>query len=80
MAPHGVWNLLDLHYPEETDHPLPVIVSIHGGGYGYGTREVYHHYCADLARRGFAVVNFNYRLAPDSQFPALQRQPVWLFQ
>ena len=69
-GPHGIWNLLDLHKPEGAEERLPVIVSIHGGGYVYGTRGIYHHYCADLARRGFAVVNFNYRLAPEAKFPA----------
>ena len=49
---------------------LPVIVSVHGGGYVYGSTKVYQFYCADLARRGFAVINFNYRLAPKFQYPA----------
>lgn len=64
------WNLLNVYIPQGTTEPLPTIVSIHGGGYIYGDKEVYHHYCADLARRGFAVVNFNYRLAPKWRFPA----------
>ena len=66
---HGESNLLDVYYPEETSAPLPTIVSIHGGGYVYGTKEIYHRYCMDLAARGFAVVNFNYRLAPKWKFP-----------
>ena len=66
----GKYNLLNVYYPQGTREPLPTIVSIHGGGYVYGTKEVYHFYCADLARRGFAVVNFNYRLAPRYKFPA----------
>jgi len=66
---HGESNLLDVYYPVGTTSPLPTIVSIHGGGYVYGTKEVYHRYCMDLARRGFAVVNFNYRLAPKWKFP-----------
>lgn len=36
----------------------------------YGTKEVYQFYCAGLAERGFAVINFNYRLAPKYRFPA----------
>ncbi|MGM9538996.1 MAG: alpha/beta hydrolase [Candidatus Onthomonas sp.] len=67
---NGVWSLLDLYRPKEAEGPLPVIVSIHGGGYFYGSKEVYQHYCMDLARRGFAVVNFNYRLAPEFRYPA----------
>ena len=65
----GKWNLLDVYYPIATAAHLPTIVSVHGGGYVYGTKEVYRRYCMDLARRGFAVVNFNYRLAPQWKFP-----------
>ena len=63
-------EMLDVYYPEGTQKPLPTIVSIHGGGYVYGTKELYRRYGMDMARRGFAFVNFNYRLAPKAQFPA----------
>ena len=66
---HGKWNRLDVYYPTGTKAPLPTIVSIHGGGYVYGAKEIYRRYCMDLARRGFSVVNFNYRLAPEWKFP-----------
>lgn len=64
------WHMLDLYRPKGAEGLLPVIVSVHGGGYFYGTKETYQYYCMDLARRGFAVVNFNYRLAPEWRFPA----------
>ena len=70
---HGKWNLLDVYYPDGTTEALPTIVSIHGGGYVYGTKELYRRYGMDMARRGFAFVNFNYRLAPKWHFPA----PLW---
>ena len=63
-------NLLDVYYPEGTAAPLPTIVSIHGGGWFYGSKELYSHYCMRLALRGFTVVNFDYRLAPEHQYPA----------
>ena len=66
---HGKDNLLDIYYPEGTTQPLPTIVSIHGGGYVYGTKEIYRRYGMDMARRGFAFVNFNYRRAPKWKFP-----------
>ena len=69
-APHGTEGLLDVYYPEGTTEKLPTIVSIHGGGYVYGSKAIYQRYCMDLARRGFTVVNFNYRLAPRNRFPA----------
>ncbi len=69
-GPNGDWNLLDVYYPEGTSQPLPTIVSIHGGGYVYGTKEIYRLYGMDMAKRGFAFVNFNYRLAPKWKFPS----------
>ena len=63
-------NLLDIYCPKGTDQVLPTIVSIHGGGWFYGSKELYSHYCMALAQRGFTVVNFNYRLAPEYQYPA----------
>ena len=68
-GPEGTWNLLDVYYPEGTAEKLPTIVSIHGGGYVYGSKEIYRRYGMDMARRGFAFVNFNYRLAPKWKFP-----------
>lgn len=64
------WNILDVYRPKETDAKLPVIVSVHGGGWVYGDKERYQYYCMDLASRGFVVVNFTYRLAPKHRFPA----------
>ena len=69
-GPFGTESLLDVYYPEGAPEALPTIVSIHGGGYVYGSKEIYRRYGMDMARRGFAFVNFNYRLAPKSKFPA----------
>ena len=69
-GPNKEWNLLDVYYPKKREGKLPVIVSIHGGGWVYGNKEVYQFYCMNLAQRGFAVVNFTYRLAPMFKFPA----------
>ena len=64
------WQSLDVYRPKAAKGKLPVIVSVHGGGWVYGSKEIYQYYCMDLARRGFAVVNFTYRLAPENRFPA----------
>lgn len=68
-GPNGKWSLLDVYYPSGTKDKLPTIVSIHGGGYVYGNKEIYRRYGMDMAKRGFAFVNFNYRLAPKWKFP-----------
>lgn len=66
---NGIWNLLDVNLPKNNTNPLPVIVNFHGGGFFYGTKETYKIYAGDMASRGFAVINFNYRLSPENRFP-----------
>ena len=71
--PYGedvTWQILDLYRPKSAVGSLPVIVNVHGGGWVYGTKETYQYYCMSLAQRGFAVLNFSYRLAPEYRFPA----------
>ena len=66
-----VWHLTDIYYPTEVDiTKYPVIVNVHGGGWFYGDKELYRHYCMKLASYGYAVVNFNYRRSPEYQYPA----------
>ena len=69
-GPYGKWNLLDVYRPKAAKRDLPVIVSVHGGGWVYGDKELYQYYCMGLAQQGFAVVNYTYRLAPNFKFPA----------
>ena len=65
------WQSLDVYRPRAMEgKTLPVIVSVHGGGWVYGDKERYQYYCMNLSQRGFAVVNFTYRLAPENKFPA----------
>lgn len=79
-----VWNLLDVYRPKKQDGKLPVIVNIHGGGWVYGDKEIYQFYGMSLAQRGFAVVNFSYRLAPEAKFPAqledINNVITWMYQ
>lgn len=76
------WNLLDVYHLKGVGAPQPAIVSIHGGGWVYGDKERYQFYCMNLAQRGFTVVNFTYRLAPEHIFPAaledVNRVFVWI--
>ena len=69
-GPDADWQMLDVYRPREAALPLPVIVSVHGGGWVYGDKERYQWYCMSLAQRGFVVVNFTYRLAPEFLYPA----------
>jgi acetyl esterase/lipase len=62
-------NILDVYRPKDCEGNLPVIVSIHGGGWVYGDKDIMQFYCMSLAEKGFAVVNFSYRLAPKYKHP-----------
>ena len=68
---HPTWNLLDVYRPKkEIGNHLPVIAIVHGGAWVYGDKDVYQFYAMSLAERGFSVVNFSYRLAPEFKYPA----------
>jgi acetyl esterase/lipase len=62
---------LDLYVPEDTDGngPLPLVVSIHGGGWFTGFKE--HNRALYLTRKGFVVANIDYRLSSDGPFPIM---------
>ena len=71
------WQLLDVYRPLNKEgqpgqprQKLPVIISVHGGAWVYGDKERYQFYCMRLAQHGFAVINYSYRLAPETLFPA----------
>lgn len=66
------YHTMDICWPKGMGRKkkLPVIISVHGGGYVYGSKEVYQFYAASLCRKGFVVINYNYRLAPKYKFPA----------
>ena len=77
-------NILDVYRPKATKDKLPVIVSIHGGGWVYGNKEIMQFYCMSLAEQGFAVVNFSYRLAPEHKHPTplidANKVFYWIFE
>ena len=75
-------SLFDLCVPAsymgDSDKAYPVIVSVHGGGWFYGDKELYSHYCCHLAQSGFVVVNFNYRLSPQNKYPSAIEDVAYL--
>ena len=74
------YQVLDVYLPESDKEAFPVIVSVHGGGWVYGDKERYQYYCMSLAKRGFAVVNFTYRLAPEYKFPCSVEDTYMVFE
>lgn len=60
---------LDIYYPYNRNECYPVIVNVHGGGYVYSSKETYEAYCMTLAAHGFAVISYDYDLAPKLKYP-----------
>jgi len=63
-------NRLDVYQPRSADHPLPVVLQVHGGAWMVGhkaqqAQPLLHR----LASNGYVGVSINYRLAPRSKFP-----------
>ena len=67
-------------YMTNENRKYPVIVSVHGGGWFYGDKELYSHYCCHLAENGYVVVNFNYRLSPQNKYPAAIEDVAYLIR
>jgi acetyl esterase/lipase len=71
----------DLHLPQKAG-PLAVVIVIHGGGWANRSRDDMTPISQDLAQRGYAVMNLDYRFAPKYTFPAqlddLQQARSWL--
>ncbi len=71
LIPASQATLLVRIYAPESDRSLPVTVYFHGGGFVIGNLDSHDNVCRALANRTPAiVVSVDYRLAPESPFPA----------
>lgn len=66
--------LFDIHSPENVRASAPTIVWIHGGGFVSGRRRDITNYAKVLVGQGFNVVNVDYTIAPEAQYPTPVRQ------
>jgi len=69
----GVKNRLDIYVPTTPpDHPLPVLVHIHGGAWTIGhKRQQARPLIQYMVSRGWMAVDINYRLGPKNRFPVI---------
>jgi len=76
-ARHASLDLLARIY-RRTDlmHPLPPIISVHGGAWNHFDRTAGTLYQRALARAGYLVVAIDFRQAPDYQHPAASADVV----
>jgi acetyl esterase/lipase len=72
----------DLYLPNGLSGPAPVVLMVHGGGWERRSRADMDWLAEAIASRGFAVMNIDYRFAPEYRFPAqlhdLQVARQWL--
>ncbi|HJF13353.1 MAG TPA: alpha/beta hydrolase [Enteractinococcus helveticum] len=61
--------LFDLYHPA-VDHPVPVIIWLHGGGWFTGDRTLSPDLSQIVAQSGYAVASIDYRLSGQALFPA----------
>ncbi|HEV2693277.1 MAG TPA: alpha/beta hydrolase [Verrucomicrobiae bacterium] len=65
---------LDLYFPTNVAGiHTPVVMYVHGGGWRMGDKDMLAIMPgpSELLRRNYLVVSIDYRLAPDSKFPAM---------
>ncbi len=71
----------DLHLPQKRG-PLPVVITVHGGGWANRSRDDMDAVGKKLVRRGYAVLNISYRFAPRFTYPAqlqdLEQALAWV--
>ena len=71
----------DLYLPQKRG-PHPVVLMIHGGGWANRSRDDMTGISENLAERGYAVLNINYRFAPYHRYPAqlldMQQALAWI--
>ena len=62
---------LDIYVPE-SDHPMPLLILVHGGGFFFGDKHanqpknMYNYF----RRNGYACATLNYRMGGEAPFPA----------
>jgi acetyl esterase/lipase len=62
---------MDLYFPSQAAAiPMPTVVFVHGGGWEIGEKDTPDEIAPEMIRRGYVVASINYRLAPQSRWPA----------
>ena len=73
---------LDLYLPGPGGKPAPLVILVHGGGWGTGERTNMAPLAARLAARGYAAATVSYRLSGQARYPAaiedVQEAVRWL--
>ena len=57
---------LDVYVPDNTGHPLPVVIYVHGGAWSAGDKARMHSKAQFFTDSAYDFVSVNYRLSPDT--------------
>lgn len=65
--------MMDIYQPDSTigSAPRPAIVTIHGGAWMAGNRQMMTAWCEKFAQAGFVAATVSYRLAPKYKWPTM---------
>jgi acetyl esterase/lipase len=70
-ASYGSRNMyLDIYLPAKKDKLYPAVLLIHGGGWRSGNKEMEIPMAQFLASNGYVAATIEYRLSPESLYPA----------
>ncbi len=61
---------LNVYRPKDMDGPLPVLMYVHGGGFGLLSKDTHWMFGAGFARQGYVVFSIDYTLSGTAPFPA----------
>jgi acetyl esterase/lipase len=64
---------LDIYRANGSPKAAPVLIYVHGGGWGRGDKRMAKSLAPPYAERGIVVVSLNYRLAPQNKYPTFLR-------
>lgn len=61
---------LDIFVPKTNQKKIPIVIFIHGGGWGSGDKSFQHPLANVIASKGFLCATVEYRLSPEAKYPA----------
>ena len=64
-------HCLAVYAPRDAEGLLPLVVSIHGGGWMYGEAALNAPFCCFFAEEGYAAMDMSYRLLPETDLKGM---------